>query len=586
MKKGFLIALLIVCILLLAILVFQMVTGNVLILQGLNGTDGIDGIDGVDGKDGQDGEDGKDGQNGKDGTDGKSAYELAVEDGFEGSLHEWLLFLAVRGADGKDGINGTNGTNGVDGKDGVGVADVRINAQGNLIVTLTDGTVLNAGYVGGDGVLSKDPDADGFYPVYETVIMTGGDDNVNDLYLRLAPDTVNGDILTSISRGTELLRIGDQRTEDGFSRFLYNGVECYARSKFFELKYMYDGEIPLINLPDRVVLTAGEQTWFVTDQILPNRTDDMMISYSYSGDGDRVFDGSDAFGITPRWSEEASGVHPPEYATLTVCLEKLVDGEHRVIEEKTVEIVVVEKQASLALTGLILGDSRISDGTLVSDLAEKMTALNLIGTRNVRYSGVKHEGRGGWSTSNYLYDAKVKQENDVWLENPFYNPATKGFDFTYYMTTHMNAATLDFVVINLGPNDTFSKESVENIEKLIDSIHAYSASIKVLVMTEYVSPADGYYLSQTYNRNVPTLRGRQFRYFYYLSEQFEGREDEGIYLLPNYVSIDSWSDWKRTTVTTATGPKERISDVIHLGTNGYLKEAATVRSYLYWLFGK
>lgn len=575
MKKGFLIALLIVCILLLVILVLQMATGGVWVLQGLNGKDGVDGIDGIDGIDGEDG------QNGKDGADGKSAYELAVEDGFQGSLHEWLLLLAVRGADGKDGADGTNGQ---DGKDGVGVADVKINAQGNLIVTLTDGTVLNAGHVGGDGLLSEAPDADGFYPVYETVIMTGGEDNVSELFLRLTPDTANGEIKTSISKGTELLRIGDQRTPDGFSRFLYNGVECYARSKFFELKYVYEGEIPLINLPKRVVLTEGEQTWFVTDQILPNRTDDVLISYSYSGVGDRVFDGDDAFGITPTWSTQASGTHPPEYATLTVRLEKLVDGEQRVIEEQTVEVVIVEKQASLALTGLIIGDSRISDGALVSDLAEKMGALTLLGTRTVRYSGVKHEGRGAWSTSHYLNNATV-DVGGVNVENAFYNPATEGFDFTYYMTARMNSADLDFVVINLGANDSFSATSVENIDKMVASIKAYSPKIKVLVMTEYVSPESGYYISQSGNLNVPAMRGRQFRYFSYLSKQFEGREDEGIYLLPNYVSINSWSDWSRTDVTTANGTEERIRDVIHLGTNGYLKEAATVRSYLYWLFG-
>ena len=59
------------------------------------------------------------GMNGKDGKDGKSAYQIAVENGFEGSETEWLASL--KGADGRngiDGINGTNGTNGKDGKDG------------------------------------------------------------------------------------------------------------------------------------------------------------------------------------------------------------------------------------------------------------------------------------------------------------------------------------------------------------------------------------------------------------------------------------------------------------------------------------
>lgn len=47
----------------------------------------FDGKDGVDGKDGKDGVNGKDG---KDGADGLSAYQIAVNNGFEGTEEEWL----------------------------------------------------------------------------------------------------------------------------------------------------------------------------------------------------------------------------------------------------------------------------------------------------------------------------------------------------------------------------------------------------------------------------------------------------------------------------------------------------------------
>ena len=66
------------------------------------------------------------GQNGKDGQDGKD------------------------GASGKDGQDGKDGA---DGKDGIGIADLVINENGELVVTLTDGTVKNLGKVtGSDGV--------------------------------------------------------------------------------------------------------------------------------------------------------------------------------------------------------------------------------------------------------------------------------------------------------------------------------------------------------------------------------------------------------------------------------------------------
>ena len=47
------------------------------------------------------------------GSNGKSAYELAVQNGFHGTLTEWLNSL--KGANGRDGLNGQDGRNGVDG---------------------------------------------------------------------------------------------------------------------------------------------------------------------------------------------------------------------------------------------------------------------------------------------------------------------------------------------------------------------------------------------------------------------------------------------------------------------------------------
>ena len=50
------------------------------------------------------------------------------------------------GQDGKDGTNGANGASGADGKDGkdgkdgIGIAKAEINADGELVLTYTDGT--------------------------------------------------------------------------------------------------------------------------------------------------------------------------------------------------------------------------------------------------------------------------------------------------------------------------------------------------------------------------------------------------------------------------------------------------------------
>ena len=85
-------------------------TGDTSYAINLNITAGKQGEPGTPGKDGSDG---KNGADGKDGQPGKSAYELAVEQGFEGNLDSWLSSLK-----GKDGKNGKDGAPGAAGKDG------------------------------------------------------------------------------------------------------------------------------------------------------------------------------------------------------------------------------------------------------------------------------------------------------------------------------------------------------------------------------------------------------------------------------------------------------------------------------------
>ena len=71
-------------------------------------------------------------QTGANGKDGRSAYEIAIENGFVGTAAEWLESLKGRdgidgkdglpgkdGKDGADGLPGKDGTNGKDGKDGI-----------------------------------------------------------------------------------------------------------------------------------------------------------------------------------------------------------------------------------------------------------------------------------------------------------------------------------------------------------------------------------------------------------------------------------------------------------------------------------
>lgn len=81
---------------------------------------------------------------GPQGATGKSAYEVAVANGFEGTEAEWLASL--RGADGKKGdkgdkgANGSKGDDGEKGADGVGIEGIYETSEGTM-VKFTDGTI-------------------------------------------------------------------------------------------------------------------------------------------------------------------------------------------------------------------------------------------------------------------------------------------------------------------------------------------------------------------------------------------------------------------------------------------------------------
>jgi hypothetical protein len=94
-----------------------------------NGFSGDEGqwLQSLVGPPGENGSDGSPGLDGTNGVDGKSAYEIAVDNGFIGSELEWLSSLVGEvGPAGTNGTNGANGTNGSDGENGLSAYEVAV----------------------------------------------------------------------------------------------------------------------------------------------------------------------------------------------------------------------------------------------------------------------------------------------------------------------------------------------------------------------------------------------------------------------------------------------------------------------------
>lgn len=146
-------------------------------VEKLDGVDGIDGKDGItpqlgindetyeweisydngltwtslgikaNGSDGNMGEVDKEAEGGKVGKDEDISSEEANDTTTQMNTNSSKGRDGKDGVDGKDGKDGKDGIDGKDGTDGVGVANATIDANGYLILTMTDGSTINAGLV-------------------------------------------------------------------------------------------------------------------------------------------------------------------------------------------------------------------------------------------------------------------------------------------------------------------------------------------------------------------------------------------------------------------------------------------------------
>ena len=122
------------------------------------------------------------------GRDGKSAYELAVEKGYTGTLEQWLESLK-----GESGNNGNDGDDGQKGDDGI-TPQLKIDEDGYWCVSYDNGQTWNRlGYAIGDDGPSGQTGADG-KSAYELAVENGFTGTLDEWLESLkGSDGTNGD---------------------------------------------------------------------------------------------------------------------------------------------------------------------------------------------------------------------------------------------------------------------------------------------------------------------------------------------------------------------------------------------------------
>lgn len=114
----------------------------------------------------------------------------------------------------------------------------------------------------------------------------------------------------------------------------------------------------------------------------------------------------------------------------------------------------------------------------------------------------------GWTDGDTFITLSEDQRKNGKTRNQFFNPATRRFDFSYYMNKYHSNAKIDYVVSFAGLNDViwnptqiFSstiQKLLSKVKNIISSIHEYDPTIKIILGTVTPQPEGDTFTSAQY----------------------------------------------------------------------------------------
>ena len=333
------------------------------------------------------------------------------------------------------------------------------------------------------------------------------------------------------------------------------------------------GFTPKIILPSEFYAVVGHELSIYNENVILcddiNRYD---IDW-YINQGNFYEQYKECFRITPKVGKEG------DYSVRLRVLDKYT---RVILAEKTMTMHIVSEKSFLNKKVLFIGDSRTSAGYYPYEIQNVLSSggITSLGTEtttpwigNVQ-KPINHEGRGAWSAKDY-----VTTTSKNGYTNPFINPSTSKFDFSYYMTKQ-GYASVDVVFLNLGTNGMVSKTLDESIQanidamdEIIDSIRKYNSEVPIII--ELVTPPatqDGW----TYANHGGSVWEMMFNIFRNNEMVVEHYSDKNVYLAPTIFNLDRNNDYGiKTMPLSARNSKEivRQTNNLHPSDIGYYKMA-------------
>lgn len=465
-----------------------------------------------------------------------------------------------------------------------------------------------------------------------TITLNGTASNYIRIYIKefmLPPGTYTAKYWqisgTSSSGATPTLRYADEINVDGtrwLSPSVTEQVETFAGNKYILMQIAKN--TVLTNLKIRYMLVAGSTTidtyipskLTAIDVVARNEIEKIVVGdypefvvpsksiavvgHEYNIYYDCILNGMDfeRYTVKPSVSSALSNTKYYEkffrivpaanevgnrYITLSLYDKK----SFKFLTDVTFTLTIIPEAELTGKKVMFIGDSLTSAGVFAAEIQFVLSngGITSVGTRQttVNIGGnsytVNHEGRGGWSASDYTRSGATWPHD---IDNPFYDESEQEFSFEYYMNT-AGVDKPDIVCIGLGTNGNTS--GLNDVMTMVQSIQAYDPDIPVLV-TLLTPPAfqDGF----GYHNNKQNAAEIKYRFLQCNSNYITNyeKELENLDIIELCFQFDRDHDYGTALIpASARNPAEMLvqTNNVHPSQYGYLHFAdAYYNRLLYW----
>ncbi|MDF2802349.1 MAG: hypothetical protein K0S61_2252 [Anaerocolumna sp.] len=242
-----------------------------------------------------------------------------------------------------------------------------------------------------------------------------------------------------------------------------------------------------------------------------------------------------------------------------------------IIATATTTIVVKDKTTGTGNRNVIfMGESTTDQNTYTQEVLNLFGGdsldITLLGTRGTAPNN--HEGRSGWSTSNY-----INSDSFNGMTNAFRIGGV--FDFTGYITAR-GYTGLDRFIITMGINDASqgisNATTIANYNTIINSVKAYDPNIKIgICLVIPPSKSQDAFATDNSQKNY-YQKLKAYNLSQALIAEFDNRQAENIYIIPINTMLDTVNNMQTTQVAVNARNSTlvtRQSNSVHPATSGY-----------------